>query len=170
MSKVKVFDEKFRGHKARYIFQCVLATLSVLIVLLVLDVISDAVIIAAFGASSFIAFTMPEAEVSRPRFMIGGYLVGISVGSLCYYLSLAPPLRQLPFVQEVLHVGLGALAVGLAIFVMVITDTEHPPAAGLALGFVLGGCNYVTVVVALVGIISLSVMKAVLRPVLKDLL
>ena len=66
---MKVFDEKFRGNKARYILQCILATLSVLIVLLSLDAMANAVIIAALGASFFIAFTMPEAQVSRPRFL-----------------------------------------------------------------------------------------------------
>jgi len=64
----------------------------------------------------------------------------------------------------------GAMSVGLAIFVMVITNTEHPPAASLALGLVLNEFNYRTVIVVLIGIISLSLIKAVLRPVLKNLL
>ena len=66
---MKVFDEKFRGNKARYLFQCILATLSVLIVLLSLDAMANAAVIAALGSSFFIAFTMPEARVSRPRFL-----------------------------------------------------------------------------------------------------
>jgi CBS-domain-containing membrane protein len=73
-------------------------------------------------------------------------------------------------IQKTSYIVFGALAVGLAIFVMVITDTEHPPAAGLALGLVLDEYNHMTAVVALVGIVSLSVMKAVLKPVLKNLL
>jgi len=168
--KMKVFDEKFKGNKVGYILQCVLATLSVFIVLLILDAVSNAAIIAALGASSFIVFTMPQADRSRPRFLIGGYLVGIAAGCLCHYLSLVPLLRQLPIIQESSYVVFGAISVGLAIFVMVITNTEHPPAASLALGLVLNECNYITIVVSLVGIISLSVMKAVLRPVLKNLL
>ena len=167
---MKVFDEKFRGNKARYILQCILATLSVLIVLLSLDAMANAAIIAALGASFFIAFTMPEAQVSRPRFLIGGYLVGIAVGSLCHYLSSVPLLMQLPISQNLSYAVFGAISVGLAIFVMVITNTEHPPAASLALGLVLNECNYMTVGVVLIGIISLSVIKAVLKPVLKNLL
>ena len=168
--KMKVFDEKFRGNTVGYIVQCILATLAVFIILLMLDVVSDAAIIAALGASSFIVFTMPQADRSRPRFLIGGYLVGISAGCICHYLSLLPLLRQIPIVQESPYVVFGAISVGLAIFVMVITNTEHPPAAGLALGLVLNECNYITVIVSLVGIISLSVIKAILRPVLKNLL
>jgi CBS-domain-containing membrane protein len=64
----------------------------------------------------------------------------------------------------------GAMAVGLAIFVMVITGTAHPPAAGLALGLILNEWSPLTIVVVFAGIISLSVIKTVLKPVLKNLL
>ncbi len=167
---MRVFDEKFRGNKAGYVSQCVLATLSVLIVLLILDIMSDAAVIAALGASSFIAFTMPGARISKPRFLIGGYLAGIAAGCLCHYLSFVPLLAQWSVEHQFSRVVFGALAVGLTMFVMVITDTEHPPAASLALGLVFDGFNYRTVVVVLIGIGSLCVIKALLRPALKDLL
>ena len=57
-------------------------TILVFIVMMVLDVVTKAVIIAAFGLSTFIAFTMPKAEVSKLRIMIGGYIVGIVAGCL----------------------------------------------------------------------------------------
>jgi CBS-domain-containing membrane protein len=164
---MKVFDENFRSNKVRYIFQCLFATSSVFIILLFLDAITNVAVIAALGASSFIAFTMPEKQVSKPRFLIGGYLVGIAAGCLCHYLALV--LMHLPVIQEFSYVVFYAISVGLAIFVMVITNTEHPPAASLALGLVLN-FNYLTVVVVLVGIISLSIIKAALRPVLINLL
>ena len=53
---------------------------------------------------------------------------------------------------------------------MVITDTEHPPAAGVALGFVLHGWDYFTVIVVLMGIVSISILKFLLKPVLINLL
>ena len=74
------------------------------------------------------------------------------------------------FNQDAPHVVFGAMSVGLAIFLMVITDTEHPPAAGLALGLILNEWSFLTIVVVLVGIISLSVIKFILKPVLKNLL
>ena len=165
-----MFDEKFRQNKLRYVFQCLLATLSVFVVLLILDAMTDAAVIASLGATSFIVFTMPEAHLSRSRFLIGGYLVGIAAGGLCYYLSLVPSLAQLPIVREIPYVVFGALAVGLAISVMVITDTEHPPAAGLALGLVLDEYNHRTVAVVLIGVVALFILKTLLKPVLKDLL
>lgn len=167
---MRIFDEKFKNNKVRYLLQCALATLFIFILLLILDDISNITVIVALGASSFIAFTMPEARVSRPRFLIGGYLVGIATGCLCHHLSVMPLLAQLPIIQENPEVIFSALSVGTAIFVMAITNTEHPPAASLALGLVLNDCTTMTITVLLIGIISLSAIKAVLQPVLRDLL
>jgi len=165
---MKLLDEKFRTNKVRYIAQSILATLSILIVLLSLDVITDVAVIAALGASFFIAFTMPDKQVSKPRFLIGGYLVGIAVGSICHYLSLVPLLSQIPAIQKASYIVFCALSVGLSIFVMVVTDTEHPPAASLSLGLVLN-FNHMAIIVALIGIKSLSIIRAVLKPTLLDL-
>jgi CBS-domain-containing membrane protein len=164
-----MLDQGFRKHKARYVLQCALATLAVLIVLLILDTISNTVIIAALGASSFIVFTMPGERVSRARFLIGGYLVRTASGVLCHYLSVSLLFAQFSALQGRSDVVFGALAVGLATFAMVITNTEHPPAAGLALGFVLNEWSYFTVVVVVVGIVLLAVIRRLLQPILIDL-
>lgn len=167
---MKLFDEKFKNNKIKYISQCFLATMAVLVVLLILDTMSNAAVIAALGASSFIAFTMPHADASRPRFLIGGYLVGTASGALCHYLSTLGALRELLVIPEFANVVFGAAAVGLAIFVMVIINTEHPPAASVALGLVLNECSLMTVAVVLIGIVSLTIIKSVLKPVLINLL
>ena len=65
---------------------------------------------------------------------------------------------------------LGALAVGLTMFVMVTTDTEHPPGAALALGFVLNEWDLMTILVVLLGIGAISVVKEAARGRLIDLL
>jgi CBS-domain-containing membrane protein len=164
-----MFDRGFRFYAKRYILQSALATLTVLIVLLVLDTISNTAIIAALGASSFIAFTMPKAQISRPRYLIGGYAVGIAAGVLCHFLSVSPLFYQFPVIQGRLDVVFGALSVGMAIFIMVITNTEHPPAAGLALGFMLNEWNAFTVIVVVMGIISLAIIKRLLESIMVDL-
>jgi CBS-domain-containing membrane protein len=64
----------------------------------------------------------------------------------------------------------GALAVGLAILLMVVANVEHPPAAGLALAFVLNEWDGRTIIVVLAGIASLVILKTLLEPVLVDLL
>jgi CBS-domain-containing membrane protein len=136
----------------------------------VFDAMTNAVLIAALGSSVFIVFAMPEAQVSRPRFLIGGYIVGIAMACLCHHLSLWSLMTWTSIIHESSHVVFGAIAVGLAIFVMVITDTEHPPAAGLTLGLIVNEWSYMTIAVVFVGIISLSAIRFVLKPVLKNLL
>ncbi len=64
----------------------------------------------------------------------------------------------------------GALATGLAMFLMVVTKTEHPPAAALALGLVLNEWTLLTLVVVIVGVVALSICKQLVLPILMDLL
>ena len=165
---MKLFDAKLARNKGRYIGQCLLATASAMVVLLVLDAMSNAAIIASLGASCFIAFTMPHGAISSPRYLVGGYVVGLAVGTGCYWLGRMP----LPDGWLLVHhdVLFGALAIGLATFIMVVTNTEHPPAAGVALGLVLQEWSLLTVVVVLVGIVLLSLIKRLLKPLLVDLL
>jgi len=163
------FDGNFRSNKARYVLQCLLATVAVMVMLAVMSSIANPAVMAALGASAFIAFTMPETKSSQPRIMIGGYVAGIAVGSACcgLVLLLVGPAATQP---TWLPVVAGGVAVGLAIFAMVVTNTEHPPAASLTLGLVLGEWATLTVVVVLVGIVVLCAIKRLLRPVLRNLL
>lgn len=167
-----ILDKKFKHDKLRYIFQCALAGVSVLVVLAILLTISNAAVIAALGASSFIVFVVPHAQVSHPRFVIGGYVVGVVTGSLCYWVSRVVPLpEQVGLIADFPHVVFGAGAVALSTFLMVITDSEHPPAASLALGFVLmDEWRWLTVAVVLAGVVVLALVKQALKPVLRNLL
>ena len=167
---MQIIDEKFKRHKLRYVFQCLLATAVVMVILMLLDAIQNAVVVAALGASAFVAFATPHARVSRPRFLLGGYLVGVAVGTLCDTVSILPQLAHVPFVQQHSTLIFGATAVGLSMFIMVVIDTEHPPAAALALGFVLGDWNRLTIAVVLMGILSLVVAKVLLGPILTNLI
>ena len=56
----------------RYAIQCSLATLVVLILLVALDAVTQTVLIAALGATTFIAFAVPRSLVSSPRCLVGG--------------------------------------------------------------------------------------------------
>lgn len=167
---MKLLDDRFRIHKARYVLQCLLATVSVMIALIVLGRVINTAVTGALGASAFVAFTMPARRVSSPRFLVGGYLVGIAAGTVCYWLSHVLPLGSVQPVGELTGIVFGALAVGLAIFLMVVTNTEHPPAAGLALGIALNDWRWQTIVLVLLAVVSLAVAKRLLRPLLVDLL
>ena len=167
---MEILDEKFKYNKMRYVTQCLLAVMAIMLVLIFLDVRTNAATVAALGSSSFIVFTMPNTKSSRPRFLIGGYVVAILAGSLCNYLTTIQFVRDYFTAPELIYPLFSSLSVGLAIFFMVVTNTEHPPAGGVALGLVLNEFSITAVVVVLVGVISLSVLKAVLKPVLIDLL
>ncbi len=167
---MQLFDKKFHDNKRTYILQCALATGVVMIVLFLLDTLSATAIIASLGATSFIAFTMPHANSSKPRYLLGGYAVGIFVGTSMKLISLSSFFQNIPLFYEYPDVFFGALAVGLAIFIMVITNFEHPPACGLALGLVQNEFNWWTLVVVIVGVITITLIKTLMKPYMKNLL
>lgn len=164
-----LIDPKFARNRVRYIAQCCFVSAAMLLVLLMLDAFYQTVLIAALGASSVVAFAAPSMRVSRPRCLIGGYLVGVLVG--CGVSSLVVATGGIVSLDErTVRILLGAAAVGLAMFVMVTTDTEHPPGAAVALGFVLNDWDISTVAIVLAGIVSISVIKELVRDRLMDLL
>lgn len=167
---MKLIDSKLEHNLGRYLFQCGLATLTILIVLLFLDVVENTAIIATLGASAFIVFTMPKSYSSGRRPLIGGYLVGIAVGCSCHFLSEFPLIASILTTAKMADVVFGSLAVGIAIFIMTVTNTEHPPAAGMALGLVLNQWDYMTILFILGAILLLAATKKALKPVLIDMM
>jgi CBS-domain-containing membrane protein len=137
--------------------------------LLVLDAVTQTVLIAALGSSSFIAFAVPLSLHSSPRHMIGGYVVGILAGSSMAILHTNPDLSSVA-TDNAAMIIFGALATSMAMFFMVVTKTEHPPAAALSLGLVLNEWNLLTLGVVLTGVIGLSILKRMVLPMLMNLL
>jgi CBS-domain-containing membrane protein len=164
-----LFDPRFAGNWRQYLFQCLFVTLTMGVVLMLLDSVYQTVLIAGLGASSVVAFTAPSLRASRPRCLLGGYLVGVAVG--CGVSLLAEKVGgTLVLHEHSAQILLGALAVGLTMFVMVTTDTEHPPGAAIALGFVLNEWDLMTIFVVLTGICAISFIKELARGHLIDLL
>lgn len=157
-----------RDNLKRAALQCSLAGAVVLVLLLVLDAVTQTVLIAALGASAFIAFAVPRSLHSSPRHLVGGYVVGILTGSLMNWLNTLIALSGPA--EHAVMVIFGALAISAAMLVMVITRTEHPPAAALALGIVLNEWNLLTLGVVLTGIVVLSIVKRLVLPLLLDLI
>ena len=156
---IKKIDREFRQYWKRYVMQSLLATLSVFIVLYFLN-LQHAVIIASIGATAFIVFAMPDSITAQPRNVIGGQLVGLFCGFL---LSLIP---QPAIIYSII---VYSLAVGCAIFTMVVIDMEHPPAAGTALGVAMTGISLDVFVAVIISIILLSLIHKFFKPYIKDL-
>jgi len=154
---------EFKQLWPNYLFQSILCALCVLSVLWVLGE-GQFVIIAAIGASSFIVFAMPKAVTAQPKSIIGGYLLGLAIGALSWLIPATTFNSQIIVYSSV---------VGLTMFAMVATDTEHPPACGTALGVAIRSwADTQTLSVMLTIVVSaaiLAVAHVVLARFLKDL-
>lgn len=142
-----------------YVLQSLFATAALFIVLFFLG-LQNAVIIASIASTLFIVFAMPNSPTAKSRNIIGGHLAGLILGSLC---ALIP---HTSFLQAgVVY----SIAVGLSFFTMVITDTEHPPAAGTALGVAIMGFSLKVAVAVITSVIILSLVHHFFKNYLKDL-
>lgn len=83
-------------------------------------------VMASFGASCVIVFTLPQSPLAQPSNVIGGHLLSSIAGFAALFLF-----GQTPF-----SMGLG---VGLAIIAMAVTATLHPPGAGNPILIINGG-------------------------------
>jgi CBS-domain-containing membrane protein len=154
----KMVDE-FRQFWGHYVLKSLLATLSVFIVLYFLS-LQHAIIIASIGATAFIVFAMPDNITAQARNVIGGQLVGLFFGFL---FSLFP---QPALIYSII---VYSLAVGASIFTMVVTNTEHPPAAGTALGVAITGISLDVFIAVVMSIILLSLTHRFFKPYMRDL-
>ena len=170
MSRIILIDKKFKENSLKYIFQCFLATLTILAVLIFLDVLNEAALITALGASAFIVFTMPTQYSSGPKRLIGGYTVGLIVGYTFYIISISEISNNIIGNHTTSLVIFGSIAVGFAIFIMAVTNTEHAPAAGIALGLVISKWDYLTIIFILIAVIWMLSVRILLKRYLMDLI
>ena len=155
----KKIDREFRQHWKNYVLQSILASFSIFIVLYFLS-LQHAVIIASIGATAFIIFAMPDSITAQPRNVIGGQLVGLFFGFL---FSLFP--HSVLMYSIIIY----SLAVGASIFTMVVIDTEHPPAAGTALGVAITGISLDVFIAISISVILLSLIHVFFKPYIRDL-
>jgi len=153
-----------------YLFQGFLAMASLAVFFVVEDAFAKASIVAAMGATSFTVFVIPHSPTAQPRRVIGGHTVGIAVGVLFWYLLTGTPLAPLAEANRYIFDVMAAGAVGLAVLAMAGSGTEHPPAAGTALGLVVHSWGYQTILFVVGGAVLLSAIRTLLAGRLEDLL
>ncbi|BAU22874.1 membrane protein [Caldimicrobium thiodismutans] len=83
-------------------------------------------VIASYGASAVLIYGAPHSPLAQPRNLLGGHLLSGFVGALIA--------KLVPF-----YFLACALSVSLAIVVMHLTKTLHPPGGATALFAVIGG-------------------------------
>ena len=96
--------------------------------------------------------------------------MGVLVGSAFALLLTLPVLDGARDDPRFLLDLMAGLAVGLSIFLMVFTNTEHAPAAGTTLGLVIHTYSWAMPVFVLSSVVILSIIRIVLRPYLRNLL
>jgi CBS-domain-containing membrane protein len=151
-----------RGFKRlwlNYVYQSLLATVVIFLILLLLN-LEHAVVIASIGATAFIVFTMPRNITAAPRRVIGGHIIGFLCGSAFAFI---------PHPAAITAILVYSLAVGTTIFLMVALDLEHPPAGGTALGVAITGFSVSVMVAVVTSSIVLSLAHRFSKRFLKDL-
>ena len=156
---VSVVRSEFKQRWKNYFYQCFLAVVVLIIVMIVLNM-EHVVIIASIGATAFIVFLTPGNVTASPRRVTGGHIIGLISG---YLVTLIPSNLAIP------HVVIYAIAVGLSALLMVALDFEHPPASGTALGVAIAGFTPDVFIAVITSSIILSIAHRLLRKYLRDL-
>tara|TARA_B100000965_G_scaffold31931_1_gene23644 strand:- start:54 stop:515 length:462 start_codon:yes stop_codon:yes gene_type:complete len=82
-------------------------------------------LIPAFGASLVLVMAVHDSPLAKPRNIFFGHVISASSGVLIYYL----------LGESSISIALG---IGLAIMLMMLTNTLHPPAGGNPIIVILG--------------------------------
>ncbi|MCH8893817.1 MAG: HPP family protein [Chloroflexi bacterium] len=165
-----LLDPKFRRHYRRYIYQALLATGAMACILLFVDSLSTAAIAAGLGSSVVGIFINPSGTTARLRAMVGGHTMALLLGSGFSLILFTGSIETFIATHgQFLDLAM-AFSVGLLILVMAVTDTEHPPAAGIVIGMSSREWTPEVFGAILGALMLLAVIKLVLRQQLRDLL
>lgn len=96
------------------------ATLGILAIYEITSLSGHPLLIGSFGASAVLLFDATDSPLAQPRNMVGGHLLSAGVAVIVVTIFGSSPLTM-------------AIGVGLAIFVMNLTHTTHPPGGATAL-------------------------------------
>ena len=95
--------------------------------------LDDIYVITSFGATAVLIYGAPKAPFSRTKNVFFGHLFSALIG-----VAVAWTFRELGIYDDLLWLAVG-LGVTLAIVVMLLTDTTHPPGGATALACVYSG-------------------------------
>ena len=98
---------------------------------LIVDARTALLLVAPMGASAVLIFAVPTSPLAQPWPVVGGMVLSALVGITIAWVVPVPPLAA-------------GLAVAVAILVMSLTRSLHPPGGAAALLAVLGGPSVVS--------------------------
>ena len=118
-----VLDQYIHSKWAHYVFQCGLAAVSLIFILLVGDTVFKTAIVVGIASSAFTVFVIPDSVAATPRKVIGGHFVAGIVGAVISLSIQSTGLNSLAEETRYFIDIAAALSVGIGIFVMVVTNT-----------------------------------------------
>ncbi len=153
----------------RFVIQAGLAALVMLAILTFVQSLSFAAIAAGLASSVVGIFITPSNRTAQIRAVVGGHIVALALGSIFSLILFLGPIETLIGDADYLRNLAYATAVGLAILLMAVTNTEHPPAAGTAIGMASREFDILIFFSIIGAVIMLAAIKLALRPYLRDL-
>jgi len=161
-SNFNLLDKNFKRYWKQYLFQSFLGGIALLLGLLLISIQKSPVIISSLGATCFIVFATPGQYSSTERNILGGHFIGILSGSLFNLI----PHGNYDYRAVLIYAG----AVVLSIFLMAITDTEHPPGSATALGMTIQGFSIKLAGSMAICVLVLAISHYLFKDRLRDLL
>ena len=171
---MKIFDPKLKQRPGRYLAQVSLATLSLVVLLWAAELLSgaavpQAVLVAAIASTAFVLFISPRRDNARPRRVIGGHAIALTIGGALAAFTGTPWGQDLVSDVPMLFAVYAAGGVGLSMLAMAATDTEHGPAAGTALGVVAHSFSWALIGFVAASVLVLAAVHGLLRSRLENL-
>ncbi|MTI09554.1 HPP family protein [Curvivirga aplysinae] len=112
-------------------------------------------LMAPFGASCFLIFALPASPLAQPRNVIFGHFFSTMIGLLMFNI----------YGDNQIAMG---IAVGLAVFIMLITRTGHPPAGAdpIVIFLVQPGWHFLILptLIGAIGLVLIALIFNNLRP------
>jgi CBS-domain-containing membrane protein len=110
------------------VWSLISSTAAILAILALTRLTGHPLLIGSFGASAVLLFGVTDSPLAQPRNLVGGHLISAGVAVAMVALFGTGPLPA-------------ACAVGLAIMLMNLTHTNHPPGGATALIGVQGSAG-----------------------------
>jgi hypothetical protein len=160
-------DARFVHRPRIYLVQSLLAGLALVGILIAEDALTNGAVVAAVASSVAIVFFVPHSVASKPFRLVGGHVSAIAAALCTVGVMMLLP-DAVASNQLVIHTLQGA-SLALVILFMTVTNTEHAPAAGTALGLATS-VPINSVVFILTSAVIISIVRIVLYRRLHNLI
>lgn len=113
---------------------------------------ASALIFTSFASSAFILFLMPYSKAAKKTRFVKSYLIAGFFGYIGFFLS--------SFINFYIIAG---IVIFIVSFLLFETDSEHPPAIGIAVAFMIFRIPIYGILTLIAGIIILVAAKYIMQ-------